>query len=580
MRKIRCIFCMQEMDAREQRCPHCNKALWQYAWEARWLRPYTELSGRYLIGRMIGEGAFSVTYIAYDKKEQIPVAVKVFSGNGLEEEAAVLEKTKNIPAVVRKKAFFREKGLSCLVMEYLEGQSLRAYMKKRRQTPAQEAAGILLPVMRALISLHARGILHLDISPDNLIFTGEGNLKLIDFGAAQEKGNEREGKELKESYAPPELYQEKEKCGPWTDLYGVCAVWYEMVTGHKAPPAPERLKKDSLKPADTYVKVPGGMGAVFSRGLSLEIQKRYFSLENFLEQLGMDEVQMIPEESRQLRDVWGDLWIEITTQVERSLQENVRREKIRKIIRSTAGVFLGLAAAAAVVGGSLWAYCETHPDKVLAYERKQDQKEAQRLEKKVLIDARSEEYKEAVAFLKKNAYEKEERDYISTYRLSAQSLKDWQYAGDQAGVFPVKADTARKAMDLFTGKKAENNSRTFNGFIQVYETKKREPVSCYINWEERWYYGKDAVYMCYDLVTEFVTQLSFTSTDEEETKRFLLEMLPVISPESCLTEKEVGELFQTLEEKEEFLSIILNAKCQFSISKDSRLGFSVALYTR
>lgn len=580
MRKIRCIFCMQEIDAREQRCPHCKKALWQYAWEARWLRPYTELSGRYVIGRVLGEGAFSVTYIAYDNKEQMPVAVKVFSGNGLEEETAILEKAEDIPAIVRKKEFFREKGMSCLVMEYLEGESLREYMKKRRQIPAQEAAEILLPVMQALVALHARGIVHLDISPDNLIFAGKGNLKLIDFGAAQEKGKGRESKELKENYAPAELYQEKEKCGPWTDLYSICAVWYEMVTGHKVPPAPERLKKDSLKPADAYVNVSGEMGDAFYRGLSIDIQKRYFSLENLLEQFCISEVRISPKESEQLRKVWGDLWIEITTQVERSLQEDVRREKIRRIIRPAVGILLGLVAAGAVTGGSLWAYCETHPDEVLAYAQRQDQEEAQHLEKKVIEDARSEEYKEAVAFLKKNAYEKEETDYISTYRMSAQSLKNWKYAGDQAGVFPVKADTARKAMDLFMGKKAENNRQIFNGYIQVYEQEKREPVSCQINWEERWSYGDNAVYMCYDLVTEFVTQFSFTSEDEEEAKRFLLEMLPMVSPESCLTEEEIGELFQALEEKEEFISIILNAKCQVSISRESGPKFSVSLYTR
>ena len=102
-----------------------------------------------------------------------------------------------------------------------------------------------MPVMEALMHLHSRGILHGDISPDNLLFDKNGSLKLIDFGAALQKGETRREKNLKEGYAPVEQYQDKEKIGPWSDIYALCAVWYEMVTGHKVPSAPERAKKEN-----------------------------------------------------------------------------------------------------------------------------------------------------------------------------------------------------------------------------------------------------------------------------------------------------------------------------------------------
>ena len=96
--------------------------------------------------------------------------------------------------------------------------------------------------MKAAAGLHSKGIVHCDISPDNLLFAADGKLSLIDLGAAARKGGVRTEKELKPGYAPMELYQEKEKIGPWTDIYAFCAVWYEMVTGRKARCA-DRMKR-------------------------------------------------------------------------------------------------------------------------------------------------------------------------------------------------------------------------------------------------------------------------------------------------------------------------------------------------
>ena len=100
------------------------------------------------------------------------------------EESTVLKKAADIPGIVRWKDSFLENGKVCLVMEYLDGGSLKEYLKKHRQIPAERAEEILVPVMEALMHLHSRGILHGDISPDNLLFDKNGSLKLIDFGAA------------------------------------------------------------------------------------------------------------------------------------------------------------------------------------------------------------------------------------------------------------------------------------------------------------------------------------------------------------------------------------------------------------
>lgn len=563
MRKRRCIFCMQEIEAEEQKCPFCKKALWQYAWNPGWIKPYTRLKNRYMIGRVLGEGAFGVTYLAYDETEGSPVAVKVYSGSGHSEEGAILEKAGEIPGIVAEKEFFQENGICCLVMEYLDGGSLKDYMKKHRLTTAESAAEMIHPVMEALVFLHSQGILHGDISPDNLLFDRNGALKLVDFGAAIQKGKARSEKKLKEGYAPVEQYQDREKTGPWTDLYALCAVWYEMVTGHKVPPALQRIKKDSLRAPGSYVKVPEKVEQVFMRGLSVDIQRRYFSVVNLLNLLFVTEKRRDIEEEK-IRKIWGEIWIFVTTEVERDSALNVKKGRLRKRLRITAGALLGLAAAAALISGGLWIYCDTHPEKVLAYELEKDWEDAENLENNTVLELNS-EFSDILEFMKKNAYESDENEYISTYRFSPDALTGWKYPGRKAGRFPIKADTVKKAADLFADARRENENTAFNGYVEVSHHLERNPLYINLNWEESWYYGEDRVGIYYDYVTEFVTYVSFHSPETERVVAFLHEMLPVISPESYLTEQEIYNLLQTAEDKGEYISVNLNAKCQVSI---------------
>lgn len=566
MGKRRCIFCMQEMNEDDKKCPYCKKGLWQYDWNPRWMKPYTVLKKRYMIGRVLGEGAFGVTYLAYDEKEEDTAAIKVSSEDALSEEAAVLEKMKDIPGVVKEKDFFQEKGCFCLAMEYLEGGSLKDYMKKYHQTPAEQAAEMLFPVMETLVQLHSRGILHGDISPDNLLFDRKGNLKLIDFGAALRKGKQKAGKELKKEYAPPEQYQDREKTGPWTDLYALCAVWYEMVTGHRVPPALQRIKKDSLRAPSDFVKVPEKMEQVFLRGLSVDVQRRYFSVGNLLSGLSESKRAGTGEET-EIRRIWGNLWIAITTEVERDTASDVKKGRIRKRLGAAAGILLGIAAAVSLTAAGIWFYCESYPEEVLAFRLERDREEAKKMERKTVQGQNSAEFREAVKFLEENAYEVEEGEYTSLYRFSAEALRGWEYPGRGAGNFPIKADTLKRASDLFADTKREKEKKTFNGYVDVNHQEEWEPLYISLNWEESWYYGDDRVSIHSDYVTEFVTYVTFRSADMKKAMRFLYKMLPVVSPESYLTEEEIHDFFQIVKDGEDhYITINLNPKCQVQIS--------------
>lgn len=583
MEKKRCIFCMSEMSEEEESCPVCKRKPWQYQWNPKWLRPYTVLKKRYLIGIALGEGAFAVTYLAYDKKENIPVAIKAYYRNESGREAELLQKAESIPGVVKEKEFFWDADTSYLVMEYLEGGSLKSYLKKHHMISSEEGIRLLLPVMKTAALLHGKGIVHCDISPDNLLFDKEGVLKLIDFGAAVQKGEgeEKEEKELKESYAPVEQYQEKRKIGPWTDVYAICAVWYEMVTRHKVPAALERLKKDPLQLPSEYVKIPEDIENIFLRGLSVDIQRRYFSVLNLMSQIikvtGEDEINTDTEEARQtaadIRRMWGDLWIKITTEVERGSVSEAKRGRARRWLRRAAGIFLIFVLATALAGGGLWIYCGLYPEKALAYELQQDRKDADRLKHSMEGSIDAEELKKAEAFMKENGYEGDENDYISTYRFTEEALKGWKYPTDKAGVFPIKADTMKKALDLYAGMERKDEDRRFNGYVTLYRQRRGRPLNTHLEWEEYWKYGEDLVGLQWDYVTEFVLYLSFRSQEMEKAETFLYKMLSVISPESYLTKKEIQELFKVVEEeKAEQVSIFPNCKCEVYISNSGYHG--------
>ena len=576
MEKRRCIFCMEETDAGEKRCPFCKKALWEYQWEERWLKPYTVLKNRYMVGVALGEGAFGVTYLAYDEEEKCTVAVKVYPDGDFSEESTVLKKAADIPGIVRWKDSFLENGKVCLVMEYLDGGSLKEYLKKHRQIPAERAEEILVPVMEALMHLHSRGILHGDISPDNLLFDKNGSLKLIDFGAALQKGKTRREKKLKEGYAPVEQYQDKEKIGPWSDIYALCAVWYEMVTGHKVPSAPERAKKDSLKEPGDYVKVPEKMEQVFMRGLSVDIQGRYFSMENLLSGLALAE-KYTADIAENTRKLWGDLWIAITTEVERRSASDKKRGRFRKHVKTAAGILLGFGTALALAAAGLWIYCDTHPEKVLEYWINRDREEAESFEAEKIWNQDTEEFQKAVEYLKTNSYEADENTSISTYRITADALKDWKYPSGNAGRFPIKADTAKRAADLFTGQNGKEEKRSFNGYVEVYHDDELDPLSIHLEWTDFCYYGEDRLWIESDYVTDYVESVMFLSADSGRAAEFLYKMIPVVSPEAFLTEEEIMELLETAKREGEYISVNLNAKCQISMNLDYEGNFSVSI---
>ena len=274
------------------------------------------LNGRYRVCRSLGQGGFGITYLAEDEllgqkiviKEYFPAAFVRRAENGsiriTEEtdrvaftegrnrflrEARILTSLLDVPGVVKAWNYFRENQTAYLVMEYVQGISLRSWLEQNKEVPSfDEALEMLRPVVLALESIHKKGLLHRDITPDNLMVGANGTVKLLDFGSARSYLREKDSEMtqtvlLKSGYAPPEQYDGKSVQGPWTDIYALSATLYEMITGCMPEDALQRQIRDELLEPSVYgAKItPEQEEHLLKRGLALDERERYTSVREF-----------------------------------------------------------------------------------------------------------------------------------------------------------------------------------------------------------------------------------------------------------------------------------------------------------
>lgn len=332
-----CPGCMRTLEQQTGICPYCgyDREKEEQAGSARTLKPLTILAGKYLLGRVLGEGGFGITYLAWDLNMEMPVAIKeyfpvglatrdarnasneaisimpgdklTYYENGLKgfgQEARNLAKFRQLPGVVSVKELFFENQTAYLVMEYVEGISLSKYLEKNGPLSEKVTLEIMSPLLHALAQVHREGIIHRDISPDNIMVGEGGKVTLIDFGSARmSTGNETKSLTilLKHGYAPPEQYQTRGKQGPWTDIYALCATMYRMMSGHVPEESIDRMGEDLLKPliqlkeGNPDVRVSSHVSQVISKGLRIQSGERYQSVEELIEDLYHPQREAVQE---------------------------------------------------------------------------------------------------------------------------------------------------------------------------------------------------------------------------------------------------------------------------------------------
>ncbi len=252
-------------------------------------QPGDIIHGRYKISEEIGSGGFATTYKAQDLSLGIPVALKVYhrsSFAGQKEatkEAKIAAGLYDLEGIAAARDFFDEDDTPCIVMEYVKGTSIKDYIHEHGRIAGDKMLLLVKPLLKSLIKIHEKGILHRDISADNILLTEDGKLKLIDFGAARFTQKAR-GEEytliFKRGFAPIEQCSNAGEQGPWTDVYGICATMYYMVTGIIPDDSVNRFMDDKLLPLERIdgTKLSRHAIACITKGLSVRIEDRYPSV--------------------------------------------------------------------------------------------------------------------------------------------------------------------------------------------------------------------------------------------------------------------------------------------------------------
>ncbi|MCF6319759.1 MAG: serine/threonine protein kinase, partial [Proteobacteria bacterium] len=273
----------------------------------------------YRIEKLLGEGGFGLTYLAFDTHLEKLVAVKEYMPrehavreddskilassesskkvynwglNAFLNEAKTLAKYEDTN-IVRIYRFFKANGTAYIVMEYCEGGCLIDRISKNVGMDEKILVKIMSSLVNGLQLVHNDGILHRDIKPDNIMFRADDTPVLIDFGAARQAIGTKSRKVttiITPGYAPLEQYSSSGDIGPWSDIYSLAAVSYLCLTGKRPPDIMNRLHEDTIEKLADKINSSPFLAAIDS-GLQLQIEDRPQSLSEWSSSWGKHNIQ-------------------------------------------------------------------------------------------------------------------------------------------------------------------------------------------------------------------------------------------------------------------------------------------------
>ena len=272
MELSKCLGCMEDLQGYP--CPNCGYDPVKEKRPEYALPPESILAGKYLVGKVLGQGGFGITYIGWDLALERKVAIKEYYPSGqvsrspgtrsltwytnepaiqaredgmgmFLKEARKMVKADSIPGVVRVLDLFQENGTAYIVMDFVSGETLKTRLQKTGPMAWTQAAPIFRPAIRAMEQVHQAGLIHRDLSPDNLMLTPNGDVKILDLGAAKDLNLNSGASSMqvaKSGFSPLEQYTQRGGSGPWTDVYSMAATIYYTLTGKLPPNAIEQCR--------------------------------------------------------------------------------------------------------------------------------------------------------------------------------------------------------------------------------------------------------------------------------------------------------------------------------------------------
>lgn len=343
-----CPFCMRP--SKGKYCQYCGGEI-AFRGKELQLPVGTHLMGSqapYLLGASIGQGGFGVTYAALNCASGERVAIKEYfpiywserSDNGRDilpksaytrtyqsgrekflHEAEMIQRVRHLKSIVKVKDFFQANNTAYIVMEYLEGKTLKQLVKSKGRLTVEELWAVLRPLMEDINDMHVLDVVHRDIAPDNIMMLRDGSLRLMDFGAARSFQKTSTGKTMfvKPGFSPVEQYR-PEKCQPFNDVYSMAATIYYCLSGVTPAQATDRLTEitnhqtDPLKRlGELGVKLPASVDAAIQRAMAVRSSARTQTMQEFCDQFyrdadGRDELAFLPlhpiPEGRTLEISW------------------------------------------------------------------------------------------------------------------------------------------------------------------------------------------------------------------------------------------------------------------------------------
>ena len=292
---LRCPGCNREIGINNRFCPYCGSKLDAATASVPQNQDNNLLNGRYRMDRVLDKCVDHVSYLAEDITLQMKVVVNEFASKDLvQEEARNKAKLSGLPGIAEMRDYFEMGNTAYTVMEWLNGGSLQDFIDKNGYSKPSDvqlglgkritmdmAKQIMEPIISSLIKVHAAGVLHGDICPDNMVFNNKGILKLLQpFTQSMVQGNSDKTVILNMSYEPIENYHDSGSKGPWSDVYSLCATMYKCVTGIQPMEAGDRSHQDTLKrPSELGIQIDPYDEAALMTGLAVNADKRFVDMK-------------------------------------------------------------------------------------------------------------------------------------------------------------------------------------------------------------------------------------------------------------------------------------------------------------
>ncbi len=325
-----CMGCMMEMEDHLQVCPHCGYDEASAVQESYYLKPGTVIGGKYIVGRALKYGGYTVKYIGLDAEKDRRVIigeylpndfstrsqgesmVTIYSGDALDQfqqglmtylnEGNRIQQLGDMPGIARVYDCIAENDTGYVISEYLEGKTLKEILDEKTVFKPEEAVSLICNILQGLSRLHPQDIIHCDIAPETIMLTADRKVKLLDFGATRyvtTANSKSLAIILKQGYAPEEQYRSQGQRGPWTDVYALGAVMYRMITGKVPTESVERAFEDDLQePSKLGIAINSSVENALMNAMNVYQKDRTPSAEAFYRELTSGNTQRIKVKQR------------------------------------------------------------------------------------------------------------------------------------------------------------------------------------------------------------------------------------------------------------------------------------------